>query len=57
MAVEVKPRTMEAELQARRRVLRDAPSPAPVDKARVRAHLAAQLAQLQQSEEVAHEEA
>lgn len=56
MAVEVKPRTMEAELQARRRMLRDAPAPAPIDKARVLAHLRAQLAELQ-GEEVYHADA
>lgn len=57
MAVEPKPRTVEAELQARRRLLRDAPAPAPVDKARVLAHLQAQLAILQASQEVAHGDA
>lgn len=54
MAVEVKPRTMESELQARRRLLRDASAPAPVDKARVLAHLRAQLAELKARQEVAH---
>ena len=57
MAAEVKPRAIEAELQARRRLLRDAPTPAPVDKGRVLAHLRAQLAELQASQEVAHGDA
>jgi hypothetical protein len=57
MAVEVKPRAMQAELQVRRRLLRDAPAPAPVDKGRVLAHLRAQLAELQASQEVAHGDA
>lgn len=56
MAAEVM-RTLEAELSARRRMLRDAPAPAPVDKVRVLAHLRAQLEQLQQSEEVVHGDA
>lgn len=55
MAVEVKPRAMQAEPQVRRRLLRDAP--APVDKGRVLAHLRAQLAELQASQEVAHGDA
>lgn len=54
MAVEVKPRTIEAELQARRRLNRDAPVPAPVDKARVLAHLRELLAEHLASQEVAH---
>lgn len=55
--IETKPRVIEAELQARRRLLRDAPAPAPVDKARVLAHLRAQLAEFQASQEIAHGDA
>lgn len=57
MSVEVKPRITEAELQARRRLLRDVPATAPVDKGRVLAHLRAQLAHLQANQEVAHGDA
>lgn len=57
MAAEVKPRTLEAVLPARRRVHRDAPTPEKVDKARVLAHLQGLLAQVRESEEVAHGDA
>lgn len=57
MAVEQTPRTIEAEMQARRRVRRDTPVAASVDKPRVLAHLLAQLALLEASKEVAHGDA
>ncbi len=57
MAVEQKPRTVEAELRARRRVRRDTPVAVPVDKPRVLAHLLAQLALLEASKEVEHGDA
>jgi len=54
MASEMKAHATEAESPARRRLNRDAAEKPLVDKARVLAHLQAQLAQLEQSEEVTH---
>ena len=57
MPLDVQPNSLNSELQAKRRLYRDVPAPAPIDKSRVLAHLRAQLAELEASKEAANGDA
>lgn len=51
MPFDVQPTPVTTETQVKRRVHRDQPTPARIDKVRVLAHLRAQLAELETSKE------